>query len=226
VKLISEEPYPTGAADPGRWNWLSQNDFKLPKPRALCRDFSEVLTRRNSATGSASITVEQLSTILWHSCLIRERRAPVGQLRGWESRNAPSAGGLYELEILCLPFEQEAPTSWYDPLGHRLIPIGGDLSRARDEHRQVLQALCNSTVGVTLQFVADWQRISTVYSNASSLVWRNAGALLTTFCLVAEAADVACTALGRKSVVTGITPSDQTSRWWFCGGVHLSGRAA
>jgi hypothetical protein len=188
-------------------------------------DFSAVLSSRKSEMGSNTVTLEQLSTILWHSCLIRERRAPDGEVRGWESRNAPSAGGLHELEILCLPFDSSFPVSWYDPLRHRLLPISGDQSLARREHRQVMHDLLGSNAGVTLQFVADWQRISTLYDNAASLIWRDAGALLTVFCLVAEATGVACTPFGRESVVTGIAPTDEQGRWRESGGVHLSGRA-
>jgi hypothetical protein len=187
----------------------------------LVRDFSDVLARRNSAPGDTSITQQQLSTILWHSCLIRERRPSRGPLRGWESRSTPSAGGLHEIEVLCLPLDRSLPTTWYDPLRHRLLPTAEE---GGSDYRQVIADLCRSTVGITLQFVADWLRLSTLYANASSLLWRDAGALLTTVCLVAEAANVASTPLGRKSFIRGLMPSDEPERWRLCGGVHLSGR--
>jgi len=154
--------------------------------------------------------------------LIRERRPSPGPLRGWESRSAPSAGGLHEIEILCLPLDYSLPISWYDPLRHRLIPTAKE--GGSDDYRQVIADLCGSTAGITLQFVADWLRLSTVYANASSLLWRDAGALLTTVCLVAEAANVASTPLGRESFIRGLMPSDEPERWRLCGGVHLCGR--
>jgi hypothetical protein len=222
AKPTDEEPTPTGAADPGRWHWLSNNGLQLPRPSPLGGDFWDVLARRNSVPGHTSITQQQLSTILWHSCLIRERRPARGQLRGWESRSAPSAGGLHEIEILCLPLDRSLPISWYDPLRHRLIPTATE--GVSDDYRQVIADLCRSIVGITLQFVADWQRLSTLYANASSLLWRDAGALLTTMSLVAEAANVASTPLGRESLINRVSPTDEPERWRPCGGVHLSGR--
>jgi hypothetical protein len=196
----------------------------MPGPSALDRDFSDVLSNRNSVPGQITVTPAQLSTILWHACLIRERRPPQGKFRGWESRSAPSAGGLHELEILCLPLDHSLSINWYDPLRHRLLPATAQEPEARDGHRQVVADLCGSTEGISLQFVADWQRLSTLYHNASSLLWRDAGALLMTICLVAEAMNVACTPLGRQSFIRGVTPSNDPERWRSCGGVHLTGR--
>lgn len=224
MTLTSNEPSPTGATDPGRWLWPSVDGLQMPRPSALDRDFSEVLAKRNSAPGPDSVTSQQLSTILWHSCLIRERHPPRGSVRGWESRIAPSAGGLHELEILCLPLGGTLPMSWYDPLQHRLLPVAALEPGAADGHRQVVADLCGSTDGISLQFVADWQRLSRLYSNASSLLWRDAGALLMAVCLVAEATNVACTPLGRESIIRGVMPSDDPQRWRLCGGVHFSGR--
>lgn len=221
AKLTDEEPCPTRAPDPGRWIWLSDEGLQLPRPSALDRDFSDVLARRNSVPGHTSITQQQLSTILWHSCLIRERRPSRGPLRGWESRSTPSAGGLHEIEVLCLPLDRSLPISWYDPLRHRLLPT---VEKGGSDYRQVIADLCRSSAGITLQFVADWLRLNTLYANASSLLWRDAGALLTTVCLVAEAANVASTPLGCESFIRGLMPSDEPERWRPCGGVHLSGR--
>jgi hypothetical protein len=220
---FSNEPFPTRAADPGRWLWPPAKGLRLPNPSDLNRDFSDVLAVRNSVPGPGSVTPQQLSTILWHSCLIRERRPPRGDVRGWESRVAPSAGGLHELEILCLPVDGSLPMGWYDPLRHQLLPTTAEPG-ADDDHKQLVADLCGSTAGITLQFVADWQRLTTLYQNASSLLWRDGGALLMAVCLVAEATNVACTPLGRESLIRGMTPSNEHERWRPCGGVHLSGR--
>lgn len=224
AKLTDDEPRPTGAADPGRWLWPSDNGLQLPRPSALDRNFSDVLARRNSVPGDISVTQQQLSTILWHSCMVRERRPSPGALRDWESRSAPSAGGLHEIEVLCLPLDRSLPISWYDPLRHRLLPTTAHPGGDREHYGEIVADLCGSTAGIALQFVADWLRLSTLYANASSLLWRDAGALLTTMCLVAEAANVASTPLGRESLIRGLTPSDEPERWRLCGGVHLSGR--
>ena len=222
AKPTSQEPNPTGAADPGRWLWQPGIGIQLPRPKMIQRDFSDVLTSRSSPPGPTPLTLQRLSTILWHSCLIRERHPPSDGRRGWESRNSPAAGGLHEIEVLCLPLDESLPICWYDPLRHRLIEVSEDVVEARERQQQLVHELCGSKVGISIQFVADWQRISTLYNHAASLMWRDAGALLATFCLVAEGAGAACTPLGRESLILGVTPTNEPARWKLCGGVHLS----
>jgi hypothetical protein len=195
--------------------------ISLPPPAPMRADLFEVLKRRTSRPGTLSLSDNDLASILWHSTLIRERRSPQVDHRGWESRAAPAAGGLHGIEILCLPLEPSSAPSWYDPLHHRLIPASLN-NELREMHRRLIGELCRCEAGVTLQFVSDWRRLSLLYRNAESLLWRDAGALLATICLVAEAYEVACTPFGRESVVSGLTPSDDLVRWRSCGGVHLS----
>lgn len=136
-----------------------------------------------------------LSSLLWHSTVLRERRM-VGRFGiPWESRPTPSAGGLHAIRILVLPLYQSPTAGEYVPEGHALAPI--DLA-AIEANRASVAELLGPIAGTTLQFAYDVELLEACYEHANTLMWRDAGALATTVCLVA-------TWLGLTSVVLGRT---------------------
>jgi hypothetical protein len=155
-------------------------------------DFFEVLRRRRSATGGA-LPIEFLSSLLWHSTLLRERRA--GRFGvAWESRSAPSAGGLHPIRLIALPLDNSAPQGVYDDRRHALTPVD---EAALIKNRANVGEILGTTAGTTIQFAADVALVDTCYENAGSLIWRDAGALAATMCLVAAALGFAATPVGR-----------------------------
>jgi hypothetical protein len=140
----------------------------------------------------------------------------------WESRSAPSAGGLHPIRLLILPIEGSAASQgFYDPNQHTLIRIDRN---ALDLNRESIDELLGQTGGTTIQLAADAVLINACYTHASSLMWRDAGALLATICLVATALELQSTAVGRtgKSIVRA---AGMPHPFVGVGAVHVSSKA-
>ena len=222
---IDAEPRPRPAyrlPDPSDWSG---------RPRiALNRDirepavgFLDVLRRRRSCVSKRAVSSADLSSLLWHTMLLRERRAASRAFGTWESRTAPAAGGIHCIRLLCLALHSGGIAGLYEPDRHEIILLGeAAQDAAKDENRRSVSAICGASSGVTLQFAADVPRIEAAYENSETLIWRDAGALLMTVALVAEALDLAAMPLGRvgDSIVrtAGLDGS-----WRGAGAIHLSG---
>lgn len=198
-----------------------------PLPRNVLtpdRPFLSVLGERVSRNGGL-VSERELASLLWHATLLRERR-PVGRFGPpWESRNAPSAGGLHELRLLCLPVGAEGPSGLYDPEAHALRSVVADDRAARDLNVAGVAAMTGASAGVTLQIVADPTKVAACYENSESLVLRDAGALIATICLVATALELASVPLGRAG--TGIVRAAGISEPFVgVGAVHVGAQLA
>lgn len=155
-------------------------------------DFVDVLNGRSSAVGSA-LTINDLSSLLWHSTFLRARR-PGRFGIPWESRSAPSAGGLHPIRLLVLPIEDGVPFGLFDQAEHALVGIGaGALVANRESVRNIL----GDIGGTTIQMAADQALLDGCYENSGSLMWRDAGALTATICMIATALGLAATPIGR-----------------------------
>lgn len=166
----------------------------VPLPRLIERprvEFFDILDARRSGTG-ADLPVEHLSSLLWHSMCLRER-GPGRFGLGRESRSAPSAGGLHPIRLLVLPVNGKG-AGIYDDHRHALIPLEG---AALELNRDSVSEILGIAAGTTIQFAADAALVDACYENASSLIWRDAGALVATMCLVAAALGLAATPVGR-----------------------------
>jgi hypothetical protein len=195
-----------------------------PLPRAI-RDtdagFLDVLRNRRSAVGGP-IGSDDLSSLLWHATALRERRADGRFGIPWESRPAPSAGGLHAIRIIVLPLEDTAQAGEYLPDYHALAPIDPNgISANRDSVAKIIGA----TAGTTLQLACDLDLLSACYDNPETLMWRDAGTLAATLAFGA-------TALGMTSVVLGrtgggvLTAAGIDSRFTAVGAVHVGAAVA
>ncbi len=148
--------------------------------------------------------------------MLRSRRQD-GRYGEWESRAAPSAGGIHGISLMVLPMG-EGPLGLYDDAGHRLLaPPAPDLVRERN--RASVAELCGATAGTTIQLVVDEDRYAACYDDHSSLIWRDAGALLMVISLVS-------TGLSLKSVVLGregrrVVDALEVGAWKGVGAIHL-----
>ena len=186
------EPAPRTGAGAHRRS-LDASSF-VPLPRSVRRPdvgFFDVLDARRSSTGGP-LAREQLSTLLWHATRLRDRRPGRFGL-GRESRSAPSAGGLHPIRLIVLPIEG-TDAGIYDDHLHALAEIDPS---ALGLNRSSIADILAVGAGTTIQFAADAELVASCYDNPHSLMWRDAGALAATMCLVATAIDLTATPVGR-----------------------------
>lgn len=205
AQAINQEPWPKLSAPAGARRHLSGEALHaLPAPCELPdMHFAEVLATRRSGI-SGDVSEQQLATLLWH--ISRPRRGGMGRFgHPWEGRATPSAGGLHIISLLCIP-TGDRPAGIYDHDAHGLR-VSADPDRLRRENSANVALLCAASAGVTLQFVADAERLASCYENSESLLWRDSGALAATICLVATALGLTSVMLGRtgEALLTALT---------------------
>jgi SagB-type dehydrogenase family enzyme len=168
----------------------------LPPPSHLPRSpfFSTILKRR-SRREFLEVSIVDLSNVLWFTCKTLEiNREPTIV---WQHRCTPSAGGIHPIDILVLtPAKSKEAVFIYEPISHSLRPLSGiarsPLNRMIEQTNEVVPIAS----GTLIWFVAQFQKTLSRYENGESLVWRDSGALLASFCMVAEALSLNCCAIG------------------------------
>lgn len=99
-------------------------------------------------------------------------------------RPAPSAGAIHPIHVIAhLPGSPRLHR--YDPFAHLLRELSCDVDIL--QLRDSMNAVVDGCDGVLLMFVAEPGRTFAKYSQASSLVWRDAGILQGYFSMAAEA---------------------------------------
>jgi hypothetical protein len=192
----------------------------LPRSiRTPAVDFVDVLNDRMSSVGVA-LTANDLSSLLWHSTFLRARR-PGRFGIPWESRSAPSAGGLPPIRLLVLPIEDGAPSGLFDVGEHALVSIG---TVALDANRESIRNILGEVGGTTIQMAADQALLEGCYEHSNSLMWRDAGALIATICLVATALGLVATAVGRVGD-TIVRKSGMPDAFVGVGAVHVGAKS-
>lgn len=183
---------------------LEFNSFRLEtgKPRylevpAACvqKLFWDVIEHRKSRRQFAEIDDSGMSTLLWYTAkTLSSCRSHSGTT--WEHRATPSAGGIHPIELITQPFSNsEQQLFWYDPLAHALCKLNAD-PHACHSLRRLANTVLDTQCGTIVWLVANFNKTGAVYSNAQTLVWRDTGVLIGMLCLVAEALNVNCCALG------------------------------
>lgn len=180
--------------------------------------FLQVLEARRSSVGGPAAE-EAVASLLRHATALRFRRDD-GRFGSWESRAAPSAGGMSALRILVLPIEDDTPAGLYDHNDHGLL--GGDvLDAARTLSADGARRLADASAGTTLQIVADTASYDACYDAPETLLWRDAGALCATLALIATALTLRSTILGR--IGDDIAAAAQMGdAWRGAGAIHVS----
>lgn len=217
---IEREPKPKAA--PASWLTPRLPDgSRISLPRSILSDampFFDVLRSRRSRIGGP-LEIDQLSSVLWHSMLLRTRR-PSGRFDiPWESRAAPAAGGLHALLLLVLPVDSGAGGR-YDPDEHSLIACNEAAIRLS---KTSIRHILGSENGTTLQLAADANKYDACYENADSLMWRDAGALLTTISLVTTALELEATIVGRTGDAV-VRASGLPGQFLGVGAIHIGSR--
>lgn len=115
----------------------------------------------------------------------------------WRHKCTPSAGGCHPIEVLLAgPSDSAWPAHLYDDNAHAVCGLPLSSGQTGESLRREIAAVLDPGAGTVLLFAADYRRTSSLYHFADSLLWRDAGALLATVALVAQALNLNCCALG------------------------------
>ena len=220
---IDAEPRPRPPGDRPGTTFRFTRFAALPKEiDAPACGFFDVLGNRRSRAGGP-VPIVKLGSLLWHASQLRERRFD-GRFGQWESRNCPSAGGIHSIRLLVLPVDNSQAVGVYDSASHALGLTGRNPADAIALNASSVVALTDSTRGTTVQLLTNPARVAACYENYETLLWRDAGAMTATLCLVAEALGLAALPLGRHGtdVIHAFGMQDTVIG---LGAVHFGGRS-
>jgi SagB-type dehydrogenase family enzyme len=195
---------PTFASPRPRARWLKLAAFEYPlaqasyldRPKAIPRQsFVSVLLARRTRRKFLHLPDERLATLLWFA--VKTRAVGVHNSTViHQFRSAPASGAVHAVDILVL---RRIRGRWdaflYDPGAHALVEILVLRNQLAALLREVEKNLRIGAATV-LWMVGDLNRLRARYVNEQSLIWRDAGALLATICLTAEALRIAACPLG------------------------------
>lgn len=171
--------------------------ISLPKENKVPdTTFSEVLKNRKSERDFSSLTLQQISDLLWNAAKVKSvSLSNEGQIL--THRASISAGAIHPIDIFVSPAKplNKRNLFYYDPFGHRLGSLITNKEVLCDFFKTIHLCL-DCTNATILWFGASLERTGAKYKNPESLVWRDVGALLMTIHLTAIA-------LNLKSCATG-----------------------
>lgn len=169
----------------------------LPVPDAIpSEECLQVLHKRRSRRKFGRLDQRQLSALLWFSAKTLYRSVELSGFP-WSHRPSPSAGGRHPIQILVLNAKHgSADLSLYEPELHALHSLRQSSDPKTIAFIATLDAVVPSQQGTILWFTADYLRTLSRYDQGESLVWRDAGALLGTIAVAAEALQLNCCAYG------------------------------
>jgi len=162
--------------------------------------FTRVLEERRSRRTYAQAPLQawQLGELLYRAARVRRRFA--GEATDLTDRPYPGGGALYELELYLAVARcdgVEPGLHHYDPEHHRLHPVreqGPEVSRLLAEAGSSAET---QDVQVLVILAARFQRVMWKYeAMAYALILKDAGVLLQTLCLVAEAMGLSACPIG------------------------------
>ena len=150
--------------------------------------------------------------------LLRERNSG-SRFGEWESRAAPSAGGLHSIGIACFRIDNTRFCGLYDPEEH-VLRSSTAFESAWSINRREIGNILGAKHGVTLQFVGDRRRYEACYRNWEILFWRDAGVLLGFVAVIATALGLTPMPVGRNGTEL-IEAAGFDSRYLAGGGIHI-----
>lgn len=123
------------------------------------------------------------------------------------------------MRLLALALEPDGLSGVYDDAQHGLGSPDGAGIEALALNRKSVAELAGADAGTTIQLFADPVRLIRCYEHHESLLWRDAGSVIATLCLVAEALGLAAVPLGR--IGTNIVQAYGLPGYRALGAVHL-----
>lgn len=159
-------------------------------------DFFKVIRSRVTRREFGPITLDQLSTLFWYSAKT-SKVVNLDEGHKWHHRPSPSGGGRHPLDHIVFRNENgEWIALLYDAIAHAFGKLKIDDPSGM---RQLINGLFQTLDIYSSTFVwnvAQFNRSTSVYKNASSLIYRDEGVIQATFGLVAEALDLSFCTMG------------------------------
>ncbi len=164
--------------------WPTSALLPLPDdPLPETPPFASVIESRRTRYSFAPLSDEQLAALMHLTCRIRATLA--GPLSFPQSyRPVPSAGAIHPVHVV-LHRPGDASLYRYDPNEHDLRRL--DTSLDVIAMRAAMHEVIDAPSATLFLFVAEPGLTSSKYEAATSLVWRDAGVLLGTIAMAAEA---------------------------------------
>lgn len=145
--------------------------------------FASVVESRRTRYSFAPLPDEQLAALMHLTCRVRATLA--GPLSFKQSyRPVPSAGAIHPVHVV-LHRPEDAVLHRYDPHKHGLRAL--DTSFDVKNLRAIMHEVIDAPSATLLLFVAEPGLTESKYEAAASLVWRDAGVLLGSIAMAAEA---------------------------------------
>jgi Nitroreductase family len=195
IELRSPIPWPTRRPQVP-YAYRVDGRAYLPIPTKLETDpgFFATLGARTTRREFALIEDQSLWTWLWNSVGLSSGTTRHCTER-WQHRRYPSSGGIHEIDVLIID-RAACKLFLYDPIAHAIGQIVPEDEVALSSLIRDAEAVLPLHDGRLLWLVADVDLVAAKYEYPESLVWRDAGAVVTTMCFVAEAMSLACCPLG------------------------------
>lgn len=191
------EPRPRSRPRPGLLpvDFPTEPALPLPIPTGeLAMSLADVLAHRRSSRALAAPSRAEVAALLWHAARTRgsESRGPH---RRWETRAAPSAGGIHPVHLAICRFGTDRRALRYDPVRHALVPLPIPQQQVARFLADVQDVVYGRSTVIAL--LTDPAATNRWYERGESLVWRDAGCQLMTLQVVA-------TGLGLGSCMLGL----------------------
>nr|WP_305121134.1 SagB/ThcOx family dehydrogenase [Pedobacter xinjiangensis] len=162
----------------------------------MTASFGEVISNRRSVRKFQTISLQQLSEVLWYTAKVKSfQMHESGYLL--THRGAPSAGARHPVDVIVFNPEifKNEDFYYYNPFDHSLNQIVNV-----DKDIQPFLVHINKIVaigpGTLLWFVAHSRRNASKYENSESLIWRDAGALINSIQLTSAALNLRSCPIG------------------------------
>src|SRR5262249_42632424 len=145
------------------------------------RSFSDVLNSRRSARVMRTAPLREVVNCIAYASLSRQSRDGRGGVEFL--RPSPSSAALHPVDIFLIGWQAAARVWRYDASNHRRQSL---LLAAPDQIKTLARRahdILPEAQGIGLALIGDQFRLDARYSDAESLLWRDAGALLQTLFL-------------------------------------------
>jgi nitroreductase len=156
------------------------------------RSFTDVLRRRRSRRTLGVVSLEQVARI------VREALKPDflghGDRQGRMLKAVLSAGALHSTKAIVVR-RSHMPVI-YDDSADRFVVVQPRNSQALETFLENCGTVLPEVDGYWVALIADCRNLRRLYSDHQSLAWRDAGAVVQTMALIAEAEGLGCCPLG------------------------------
>lgn len=182
---------------PNEFRYKCNKIIYLRKPEKIRQgDFFHVLESRKSRREGAQISEKDISDLLWHCSRIKHTELENSGFL-WQHRPVPSAGGRHPIDIILYNYMGDVSNIYfYEPFSHSVACLEDINNTALDKFITIVNDVLTIGSATILWFVGQFDKTLSKYENGECLVWLDAGILLGTVYLAAEALSLRCCAVG------------------------------